>query len=144
VRFTRAAPAQMMVEMAVVFPLLVVVMIGLVQFAIFAHAQNVVQAAAQEGARTAAARGASCMAGENRARDLLRAGLNPNLDITVNVCPAGEDPDLETVRAEVAVALPSFIPWVNSGEGATNVTLPLRAVAVMSKERFRGGPEPRR
>ena len=43
-----------MLEAAVAFPVLLMVAIGLVQFALFAHAQNVVTGAVQDGARVAA------------------------------------------------------------------------------------------
>ena len=44
-----------MVEFALVLPVLLLVLIGVVQFALVHHAQNVVTTAAQEGARLAAA-----------------------------------------------------------------------------------------
>jgi hypothetical protein len=143
VRFTRVAHAQVLVETAMVFPLLVMVAMGLVQFSIYYHARNVVEMAVQEAARTAAARGASCSDGQHRGEDLIAAGLSSRLHIQVQVC-RGDDADPDLVRAEVNDALPTFIPWFTFHDGPTHLNLPLRATALASKERFRGGPEVRR
>ena len=51
----RGQRGQALVETAIAFPLLLIAALGLVQFALFYHAQNVVTGAVQEGARVAAA-----------------------------------------------------------------------------------------
>jgi hypothetical protein len=59
------------------------------------------------------------------------------------MCDVDEGDD-NIVRAVVDEDLPTFIPWFNFEHGPTHLTLPVEATAVASKERFRGGPEPRR
>src|SRR5438046_4853525 len=66
---------QAMAEAAVAFPLLVAAMVGLVQLALVAHAQHVVDAAVQDGARVAAAADGTVEQGVSHAEALLRAGL---------------------------------------------------------------------
>ena len=121
------ARAQATVELAVVFPLLVLVATALLQFAIYYHARNVVVAAVQEGARAAAALDGSEDAGEERARAVLRAGLGEpvrrNIDLHRPVIGA------ELVRMEAEGSMRLFI-----GQ------LPLNVVAEVSRERFRGAP----
>ena len=119
-----------MVETAVAFPLLILVALGLVQFALFAHAQNVVVGAAQDGARVAAAEDRNIEDGLARARDLLRAGLGPSAE---GVSVRGAD-DGDAVLIETQGRLRLIIPWVG------DASLPLHAQAVMSKERFHSGP----
>jgi hypothetical protein len=138
----RVARAQVLVETAVVFPLLIMVAMGLVQFSIYYHARNVVEVGVQEAARTAAARGASCADGRERGEDIIAAGFRSARRIEVHVC-WGDETDPDVVRAEVDDALPTFIPWFNFHDGPTHLNLPLHATALASKERFRG-PEVRR
>lgn len=121
---------QAMVEMALVFPLLLIVAIGLVQFALYAHAENVVTGAAQDGARVAAEGDRTLADGVNHTRAVLQAGLGTTAaDVTV----AGSDGG-DVVVIEVTGRLRAIIPWV------ADATLPLHARAIMSKERFRVGP----
>src|SRR4051812_45494995 len=75
-RRRRAQRGQVMVEVAVVFPLLVFIALGLVQFAIYYHVHNVVQAGVQEAARTAAAIGGSRDLGIARGEALIAAGYH--------------------------------------------------------------------
>ena len=119
-----------MVETAIVFPLLLLVTIGLVQFALFFHAQNVVMGAVQDGARVAAVEGRPVSEGVAHTQALLRAGLGPSVSL---VSVQGTDTG-DVVIVEAQGRLQLIIPWV--GDGA----LPLHARAIVSKERFRGGP----
>ena len=64
-----------MVETALAFPVLLLVAIGLVQFALFTHAQSVVIGAVQDGARVGAADGRTVAEGITHAEEVLRAGL---------------------------------------------------------------------
>jgi len=129
-RVGRGGPAQAMVETAVAFPLLLLVAIGLVQFALFVHAQSVVTGAVQDGARVAAAADRTPADGVAHAQALLRAGLGQSAgDIAVR---AVEDSDVVVIEAQGR--LRTIIPWV------ADASLPLGARAVMSKERFRVGP----
>jgi Flp pilus assembly protein TadG len=127
---SRRGAGQSMLEAAVAFPVLLMVAIGLVQFALFAHAQNVVTGAVQDGARVAAADGRTVSDGVSRAEDLLHAGLG---QIASNVEIKGDE-DGEAVVVEADGSLHTIIPW------AADATLPLRSRAVVSKEKFRAGP----
>lgn len=134
VRGARAAGGgergQAMVEAAIAFPVLLLVAIGLVQFALFVHATNVVTGAVQDGARVAAAADRTLDEGVGHAQALLRAGLGPSArDVALRGADSGE-----VVVVEAQGRLRTIIPWV------ADATLPLNARAVMSKEHFRVGP----
>lgn len=119
-----------MVEAAVVFPVLLLVAIGLVQFALFVHAENVVTGAVQDGARVAAAEDRTLTDGVAHTQSLLRAGLGPSaLPVTVRGTDGGD-----AVAVEAEGRLRTIIPWV------ADATLPLWARSIVSKERFRVGP----
>lgn len=123
-------PGQSMLEAAITLPLLVMTALGLVQFALFVHAQSVVTGAVQDGARVAASEDRSLADGVARARVLLDAGLGSSVgDIAVS---GNEGSDAVTIEARARLRL--IIPWV------ADATLPLGARAVVSKERFRAGP----
>src|SRR3989337_1880212 len=66
---------QAMVELAMVLPVLLIILIGVVQFALVYHAKDVATTAAQEGARLAAADGRTPAEGAAPARDVLQSGL---------------------------------------------------------------------
>ena len=119
-----------MVETAVAFPLLIIVALGLVQFALFTHAQNVVVGAAQDGARVAAAEDRGIDDGLARTRDLLQGGLGPSAE-GVSVRGA-DDGDVVVVEAQGRLRL--ILPWLG------DASLPLHAQAMMSKEVFHAGP----
>ena len=118
-----------MVESALAFPLLLLVAIGLVQFALFAHAQHVVTAAVQEGARVAAAESRTLPEGVAQAETLLRAGLGRS---AATVTVQGSDDGLVVVIGAQG-QLRTIFPWV------ADVSLPLRAQAAMHKEGFHAG-----
>jgi Flp pilus assembly protein TadG len=71
----RRQGGQATVEVVLALPTLVLVMLVVLQSGLYVHALQVARGAAQEGARAAAADGASLADGESRARALLRAGL---------------------------------------------------------------------
>ena len=85
-RFWREERGQAMVETALAFPLLLLVAVGLMQFALFYHAQNVVVGAVQDGARVAAAEDRSVDEGLAHAQALLRAGLGPSASAVSAPC----------------------------------------------------------
>lgn len=125
----RRGAGQAMLEAAIAFPVLLMVAIGLVQFALFAHAQNVVTGAVQDGARVAAADGRTVSDGISRAQDLLRAGLGRSAsEVQIQ---GNEEGQVVVVQANGS--LRTIIPWV--GEA----TLPLQSRAVVAKEKFRAG-----
>ena len=67
------------VELAVVAPALMLLVLGVLQFGLWYHAQNVVQTAALEGARTAAAEDGTAETGQARALEVLQEGLGQAL-----------------------------------------------------------------
>src|SRR3972149_5043894 len=71
----RGERGQAMVELVLVLPVLLIILIGVVQFALVYHAKDVATTAAQEGARLAAADGRTPAEGAARARDVLQSGL---------------------------------------------------------------------
>jgi Flp pilus assembly protein TadG len=119
-----------MVEAAITFPLLLMTAIGLVQFALFAHAQIVVTGAVQDGARVAASEDQSLTDGVRHTRALLEAGLGRSVDDLTVTATDGSD----AVAIEAKGRLRLIIPW------AADAALPLGARSVVSKERFRAGP----
>lgn len=129
-RSTRTERGQALVEAAIAFPLLLLVAIALVQFALFVYAQNVVTGAVQDGARVAAADGSTVADGVTRTQTLLGAGLGQSAAAVSVQGSAGTG----VVTIQARGRLRTIIPWV------ADASLPLEAQAVMSKERFRVGP----
>lgn len=118
-----------LVETAITLPILLIVALALVQFALYAHASHVVTAAAQEGARTAAAEGATLEEGVAYAQALLRAGLGQTAE-TIGLRAVD---DGRSVSISATGRLRMVIPWVGDSG------LPLSATASLAKERFRAG-----
>lgn len=121
---------QALVETAVAFPVLLLIALALVQFALYYHAESVVTGAVQDGARVAAAEDSSVGDGVAHADAILHAGLGRSAaDVSVQ-----GNSGTETVTVEARGSLRLILPWIGGA------TLPLRAQATMSKERFRVGP----
>lgn len=121
-----------MLEAAIALPLLLLVAIGMVQFALYMHAETVVIGAVQDGARVAAAAQGSVPAGIQRTQTLLQAGLGADArHLTVS---GADDGELVTIVARGR--LPIMIP------GVAVADLPLEARTSESKERFRPGGGP--
>ena len=76
----RQSNGQALVETALVMPLVLVLSLGVVQVALYAHAQDVVVTAVQEGARLASEDGRSLAEGSQRTRELVRAGLGDSVE----------------------------------------------------------------
>lgn len=110
-------------------PLLLIALLGVLQFALYAHAAHVVTAAVQAGAHLAAAEGQPLRAAVEQAQAVLRAGLGETAGGVVLEARDGGD----TVLVEARGQLRMIVPWV------ADASLPLTARAVMSKERFRAG-----
>jgi len=131
----RRAPAQALVEAAVSFPLLVLLLLAVVEAALYVHALHVVLGAAREGAHAAAAEHATVdeavEAGRSRARDVLEAGLGQyanELQLSDPVQDGG------SIVVEIHGGLPLF--FGGPGQDAP-VQLPLDARARASREFFR-------
>jgi hypothetical protein len=121
---------QVLAETAIALPVLLMAAIGLVQFALYYHAQNVVTVAVQDGARLAAAEDRALGDGVAHAEVLLRAGLGPSAQ---RVAVEGSD-ERGAVTLRAQGRLRTVIPWV------ADAALPLTARATVSKEQFRAGP----
>jgi Flp pilus assembly protein TadG len=119
-----------MIELALVLPVLLLILIGIVQFALVYHARDVATTAAQEGARLAAAEGRTPEEGEARARAVLQSGLGQT-GAGFNV--TAED-NGETVVVETSGDYPLIIPWV------TGNSIPIEAKSEVHLEGFRSGP----
>lgn len=88
-------------ELALVVPVLMVLVLGVLQFGLVYHAQHVTRSAAQEGARHAAADGSNAVGGRARALEVLSAGLgkmaeHPSVDVKA-------DSDFVRVRVEATI-----------------------------------------
>jgi Flp pilus assembly protein TadG len=120
------------VELALAVPLVLLVLLGVVQFALVAHARDVATTAAQEGAHLAATAGGSSVAdtGTSRAREVLQAGLG-QAGSTFQVTAQATREDV-VVRAQGDY--PLIIPWVRGNE------ISIVAVARARREGFRSGP----
>jgi len=119
-----------MVEFALVVPIVLLVLFAAVQFALVAHAQNVVTTAAQEGARFAAAEGRTPTDGRTRAEEVLTSGLGGLADGLTVTAQGGDE--TVVVRAEGRYRL--IIPWL------TGRDIPIEATAEVRREGFRRGP----
>lgn len=112
------------VESALVGLVVMLLVLGLLQFGLWYHAQHVVIGAAQEGAHAAALDRAFPADGEKRAEEVTRAGLGSlSEDVSVS-SSATERVATINVRAKLAPLVP-FFP-----------TLTLAAEARAFKERF--------
>lgn len=129
-RLPRGEAGESMVEFALVLPLLLLVLIGVVQFGLVSHAQNVATTAVQEGARTGANEAGDTAGAEARSLDVLRSGLG---DLGDAFGTTAVDTS-ESVTVSTSGAYPLIIPWL----GSQSITID--ASAEIRKEGFRSGP----
>jgi Flp pilus assembly protein TadG len=118
-------------ELAIVAPALMLLVLGVLQFGLWYHAQNVVQAAALEGARVAAAEEGTAGAGKSRALEIVQDGLGGAADDQGATASVGPDAAHVRVTAELAGLLP--IPGLSS--------FSLSSKATVFRERFRPAEE---
>jgi Flp pilus assembly protein TadG len=116
-------------ELVVATPLLLLLVLLVVQFALWQHGAHVATAAAQEGARVARLEGGSAAAGRAEASDFL-ASLAPSLVRDPQVTARR---DQFSARVEVAGTAEPVVPWLR---------LPIRAAVEAPVERFRPPDEP--
>lgn len=114
-------------ELAIVAPALMLLILGILQFGLWYHAQHVVYAAAQEGARAAAAEGSTLESGEARALAVIRSGLGGLADVQSTEAVS----DLEVVRVRVDAQMRGLLPIPGFS------TFQLRGEASAFTERFR-------
>ncbi|HET6770646.1 MAG TPA: TadE/TadG family type IV pilus assembly protein, partial [Actinomycetota bacterium] len=99
-------------ELALVVPTLMLLVLGALQFGLWYHAQGVVQSAALEGARVAAAEDGTGDAGRARAVELVGEGLGDALVQTG--ASASVDPEAATVRVTARLRMLLPFPGLNS------------------------------
>lgn len=119
-------------ELALVAPVLMVLVLGVLQFGIWYHAQQVAITAAQEGSRKAAAELGSANDGETVALEVLRAGLGRATQeetATVRI-------NAEFVQAVVTARIRGLLPI----PGLTTFQLEARASAYREGFRPEGNP----
>jgi Flp pilus assembly protein TadG len=120
-------------ELALVVPGLMLLVLGVLQFGLWYHAQSVVQMAALEGARVAAAEDGTVQAGRAKALGLVGEGLGG----AAMQADASASVDSEAARVQVTARLRMLlpIPGLNS--------FPLSSEASVFRERFRAAEERR-
>ena len=123
------------VEFALILPVLVVIVFGIIYFSLFLNATQGAQAAAREGARVASLRGSTASAACTAATDALSGvsvdtgtatiGVGSASPATAGACSAAVYPCSTglgnvyvTVRAQVTFSIP-FLP---NGVGPKNIT----------------------
>jgi Flp pilus assembly protein TadG len=117
------------VELAVVAPTLMLLILGVLQFGLWYHAQHVVQTAALESSRVVAAEEGTVEEARLRADEVLTSGLgSTHLTPAVEVVVAAETVSV-TVRASMNALVPLMGP------------IGLSAEAVSYKEGFRPARE---
>jgi len=118
--------AQALVELALVSAVMLVVLFAVFEGVWWAYAQNVVTAAVQDGAQRASAQNGDLKRGQQRAQDLLNAGLGPSaalVQLQVN-----EDPR--------SVRLSATGQWPVANIAGVPIALPLHAEARMLREQW--------
>lgn len=114
-------------ELAIVAPALMLLVLGIVQFGLWYHAESVTKAAAVEAARLAAAEDGRVDSAEARAFDVLEAGLGRTADgASIDVTLGSE-----TARARISAQMKGLFPIPGLS------TLNLSADATAYRERFR-------
>ncbi len=131
-RQRRAAPAgrqtgAVTAELVVATPLLLLLVLLVVQFALWQHGLHVATAAAEEGERAARLEGGTAAAGAARSREFL-ATLGPNLVVAPRVTAHR---DQATARIEIHATAEQLVPWLH---------LPIHAVAEGPVEIFTTAP----
>lgn len=137
-RRRQSRAGQAMVELALCLPVLMLLVLGGILVAHYAHTRQLVVIAAQEGARVASAEGRTLDEGAGQAVALLGASLGRRADrFTVTPgCAGGTD---DACSGGVAVAMriqgdyPLRVPW-----GAAT-SIPIDVQVSMLKEGIRAG-----
>jgi Flp pilus assembly protein TadG len=114
------------IEMAVLFPVTLMIVFAIVQFGVWYHASEVAMAAAQEGVRAARIEGGSAQAGADRANQVLDENAR-SIIAGRRVVPFR---DGEVARVEVTGTCIRLVP-------IPGLALPIHALAESPVERFR-------
>jgi Flp pilus assembly protein TadG len=111
-------------ELVIATPLLLLLLLGVVQFALWEHASHIAQAAAQQALDAARTQHASSTTGQAQARSVLdQLGRGVLIDPTVTVSRS-----TDTTRVQVHAGTEAVIPLLQ---------LPVQAVATGPTEHFR-------
>jgi hypothetical protein len=113
------------IEAVLVFPALLLLLMLVIQFALWYHASDLATAAAQDGARAARVEGATAADGASRANQLLDQTSRSILQGRQVSVQRGPD----ITRADVRGTCVPLIPFLR---------LPVHAVAESTTEQFRG------
>ena len=114
-------------EMAVIFPVTIFIVFGIVQFGIWYHANDIAQSAAQQGVRSASAYGASQTDGRTEAGKVVNENAHGLIIHTQITSDRGAQTATVTVTGDAIQVIP-FIP------------LPVKATATAPVEAFRPPP----
>jgi Flp pilus assembly protein TadG len=126
-RLRRAERGYITTEVVLLTPVLLILVMLVVQFGLWLHAQHVAQAAADEGLRDARVASVSLTDAEARAGAFLdqsASSVIEDRDVLI-------ERDGETARIVVTGHAPTVVP---------GFALPIRAVAAAPVERFRDDP----
>ncbi len=133
-RIKRNEEGQSLVELALVLPILLLILLGIIQFGFVLSGQIAVSSAAREGARLAAI-GAADPVVRERVENMLAASPLLNAPQVV-IVPAGTRVFGEQVSVQVLAGSPTVVPLpVGPSGGVFN----LSAEAVMRVENVGGG-----
>ena len=124
----RAEAGSSTVELVIVFPLLLLCLLLVIQFAVWYHARHVALAAAEEGARAARVRTGTAAAGQARAERFLRE-LGPTIVQTPRITATR---GLDQARVDVWGRAQPVVPWLR---------LPIHEASQGPVERFRSPTE---
>jgi Flp pilus assembly protein TadG len=114
------------IELAVIFPVTLLIVFAIIQFGVWYHASDVAKAAAQEGVRAARVEGGSGQAGVDRANQV----LDDNARSIIGNRRVVPFRDQEVARIEVTGTCVRIVP-------IPGLSLPVHAVAESPIERFR-------
>jgi Flp pilus assembly protein TadG len=99
---------QSTLEVALILPVFLLLVLGLIQFALWYHAEELTIAAAQEGAAQVSAQSGSAAAGQQRAQELM-SGLSPmTTGQTITVAPSGSGAVAVSITARLNSLIPGF------------------------------------
>lgn len=112
-RTRRGEHGETMTQTVIIAPVLFTLIMTIIQFALFAHAQNVAEAAAQEGVAAARQFGSTESAGTAKASDAL-ASLGPKMltEHAVNVNRSATTVTV-TVTGQVLSLVPGYHPHIS-------------------------------
>jgi hypothetical protein len=118
--------AQALVELALVSAVMLVFLFAVFEGVWWAYAQNVVTAAVQDGAQRASAQNGDLARGQQRAQDLLNAGLGPSAALV----------QLQAASDPRSVRLSATGKWPVANIAGVPIALPLHAEARMLREQW--------